>query len=166
MRTSQFLEKNFSKFWNGLSCRNKSCPFLLLNIVVHWQSSNTKACAKKLSQVLANNIKIGGGHWSQNVRYCSSFMLYLCAFMLYLLFIFIMINSIISWIQTHLILFLFFRICLIILGWWCGWRSKSSASGYCLAFAWFFCQFQASVACKSVPYKKPLLSRALLLGSV
>ena len=125
-----------------------------------------KLVPRNCLRYLQTTLKIGGGHWSQNVRYCGSFMLYLCAFMLYLLFIFIMINSIISWIQTHLILFLFFRIWLIILGWWCGWRSKSSASGCCLAFAWFFCQFQAGVACKSVPYKKPVLSRALLLGSV
>ena len=28
----------------------------LLNVVVYWQSSNTEACVKKLSQMLANNI--------------------------------------------------------------------------------------------------------------
>ena len=45
-------------------------------------------------------------------------------------------------------------------------NSKSSTSGYCLAFAWLFnlwmllsiclifCQFQSGVAYKSVPYKK------------
>ena len=32
--------------------------------------------------------------------------------------------------------------------------SKSSASGGCLAFGWFFCQFQPGVAYKSVAYKK------------
>ena len=48
--------KNLWKFWNGPLCRNKSGPFPLLNVAVYWQSSNTEACAKKLSQILANNI--------------------------------------------------------------------------------------------------------------
>ena len=48
--------KNFWKFWNGPLCRNKSDPSLLLNVAVYWQSSNTEACAKKLSQILVNNI--------------------------------------------------------------------------------------------------------------
>ena len=29
-------------------------------VAVYWQSSNTEACAKKLSQILANNIDNGG----------------------------------------------------------------------------------------------------------
>ena len=33
-------------------------------------------------------------------------------------------------------------------------NSKSLAAGCCLAFAWFFCQFQPGVAYKSVSYKK------------
>ena len=48
--------KKFLKFWNGPLCRNKSCPFPLLNVAAYWQSSNSEACAKKLSQVLPNNI--------------------------------------------------------------------------------------------------------------
>ena len=56
--------KKFWKFWNGPLCRNKSAPprlpFILLNVVVYWQSSNTEACAKKLSQILANNTDNGG----------------------------------------------------------------------------------------------------------
>ena len=44
------------------------------NVAVYWQSNNTKACPKKLSQVLANNIDNGGrGDWSQNL--CEEFMI-------------------------------------------------------------------------------------------
>ena len=44
-------------FWNGPLCRNKSAPLPpQLNVAAYWQSSNTEACAKKLSQILANNI--------------------------------------------------------------------------------------------------------------
>ena len=62
----------FWKFWNYSLCRNKSAPFPLLNVVVCWQSSNTKACAKKLSQILANNIDNGGRGIGLRiyVRYC------------------------------------------------------------------------------------------------
>ena len=43
-------------------------PFSLLNVAAYWQSSNAEACAKKLSQILANNIDHGGkGDWSQNL---------------------------------------------------------------------------------------------------
>ena len=45
-----------SQFWNGPLCRNKSGSFLLVNIAAYWKSSNTEAYAKKLSQILANNI--------------------------------------------------------------------------------------------------------------
>ena len=48
--------KKFRKFWNGPLCRNKSSPSPLLNVAVYWQSSYVKACAKKLSQILANSI--------------------------------------------------------------------------------------------------------------
>ena len=65
--------KNLWKFWNGPLCRNKSGPFPLLNVAVYWQSSDTKACAKKLSQILANNIDNGrrGIGLRIYVRYCS-----------------------------------------------------------------------------------------------
>ena len=59
--------KNLWKFWNGPLCRNKSSPFPLLNVAEDWQSSDNKACAKKLSQILANNIDHKGGDWSQNL---------------------------------------------------------------------------------------------------
>ena len=52
--------KNLWKFWNGPLCRNKSSPFPLLNVAAYWKSSNSEACAKKLSQILANNIDTGG----------------------------------------------------------------------------------------------------------
>ena len=52
--------ENLCKFWNSPLCRNKSGPFPLINIAGYWKSSNTKACAKKLSQILSNNIDHGG----------------------------------------------------------------------------------------------------------
>ena len=52
--------KEIWKFWNGSFCRNKSGPSPLLNVAVYWKSSNTKACAKKLSHILANNIENWG----------------------------------------------------------------------------------------------------------
>ena len=60
------------KFWNGSLCRNKPGPFPLLNVAAYWQSSNTEACAKKLSQILANNIDNGGKGTGLRiyVRYC------------------------------------------------------------------------------------------------
>ena len=65
--------KKLWKFWNGPLSRNKSFPFPLLNVVAHWQSSNTETCSKKLSKILANNIDNG---WSGiglriYVKYCS-----------------------------------------------------------------------------------------------
>ena len=59
LRPSQFLEKLW-KFWNGPLCRYKSGPFPLLNVAGYWKSSNTEACAQKLSQIPANNIDHGG----------------------------------------------------------------------------------------------------------
>ena len=58
-RPSQFLEK-FMEFWNGSLCRNKSGTFPQLNVTAYWKSSNTEPCAKKLSQILANNTDNGG----------------------------------------------------------------------------------------------------------
>ena len=77
---------------------------------------------------------------------------------LFLIFIFIMINHIISWIQIYLFFCLFFRICSIIFvgeEWEQFTNSKSLVSGCCLAFARFFCQFQPGVGYKSVAYKIP-----------
>ena len=64
--------KNLWKFWNGPLCRNKSDPFPLLIVAAYWQSSDTKPCAKKLSQILANNIDHGGRviYLGIYVRYC------------------------------------------------------------------------------------------------
>ena len=65
---------NFWKFWNGPLCRNKLGPFPLLNVAAYWHSSNTEACAKKLSQILANNIDNEGRGIGLRiyVRYCRS----------------------------------------------------------------------------------------------
>ena len=67
--------KNLWKFWNAPLCRNKSGPSPLLNVAVYRQSSNTEACAKKLSQILANNIDNGGRGIGLRiyVRYCIGF---------------------------------------------------------------------------------------------
>ena len=37
--------------------------------------------------------------------------------------------------------------------------AKSSTTGCCLAFAWFFCQFEPDVAYKSVAYIKNFVLR-------
>ena len=50
------------------------------------------------------------------------FMSYLCDIFFISIFIFIMINRIISLIQTHLFFCSFFRMCPIIFGWYRGWR--------------------------------------------
>ena len=65
--------KNLWKFWSGPLCRNKSGPFPLLNVRIYWQSSDTEACAKKLSQMLGNNIDnwVRGTGLRIYVRYCS-----------------------------------------------------------------------------------------------
>ena len=70
--------KNFWKFGNVSLCRNKSAPSPLLNVAAYWQSSNTKACAKKLAntsllpQILANNTDNGERRIGLRiyVRYC------------------------------------------------------------------------------------------------
>ena len=65
--------ENFQKFWNGPLSRSKSGPSPLINVAASWKSSNTKACAKKLSQMLANNNDNGGRGIGLrlHVRYCS-----------------------------------------------------------------------------------------------
>ena len=64
--------KNLWKFWNGLLCRNKSGPSPLLNVAAYWKTSNTEACAKKLSQILVGNIDNRGRVVGVRicVRYC------------------------------------------------------------------------------------------------
>ena len=64
--------KNLWKFLNGPLCGNKSGPFPLLNVAAYWQSSDTEACAKKLSQIPANNVDNGGRGIGLRiyVRYC------------------------------------------------------------------------------------------------
>ena len=52
-------QKTFCKFCNGLFSRHKTGSSRLLNVASYRKSSNAKACAKKLSQILANNIDNG-----------------------------------------------------------------------------------------------------------
>ena len=76
-----------------------------------------------------------------------------------LIFIFIMVNHIISWIQTHTCYFAF-RICSIIFGWWRVWRMciilnyQKFSFRVLLSICLIFNQFQPGVAYKSVAYKK------------
>ena len=73
MRPTQFLEK-FLKIleWSTLQKWIRLSPLLI--VAVYWQSSNTKACPKKLSQILTNNIYNGGRGIGLRiyVRYCST----------------------------------------------------------------------------------------------
>ena len=48
-------------------------PFPLLNVAAYWKSSNTEACANKLSQILTNNIDNKGSGVGLRifVTYCS-----------------------------------------------------------------------------------------------
>ena len=61
--------RNFWKIWNGPLFRNKSGPSPVLNVAANWRL----ACAKKLSQILENNIDDGGRGIGLKiyVRYCS-----------------------------------------------------------------------------------------------
>ena len=82
-------------FWNGPPSRNKSDLSPLLNVAVYWQSSNTKACAKKLSQILANNINYWGSgigvriyqrYFSLNIVSVGGKIIKTCAFMFFSFF--------------------------------------------------------------------------------
>ena len=53
------------------------------------------------------------------------YMFYLCDLFLNFIFILIMINRIISWLQAYLFFYLFVRICPIIFGWQHGWRMNN-----------------------------------------
>ena len=71
LRQSQFLET----FMEILECplyRKKWGPSPLLNVAAYWKSINSEACAKELSQILANNIDNGGRGIGLRiyVRYC------------------------------------------------------------------------------------------------
>ena len=86
------------------------------------------------------------------------FMSYLCH--LFFISIFILINHIISLKQSHVIFLHFLEYALLFLDITFlknannFQKTKSSASAYCLAFAWFFYQFQPGATYKSVAYKK------------
>ena len=43
------------------------CNKNLLNVAAYWKSSNTKACAKKLSQILQTTFIMVEGDWSQSL---------------------------------------------------------------------------------------------------
>ena len=60
--------KNLWKLWNGPLLRNIPGLFCILSVAVYCKSSNIDAYVKKLSQILANNIRNRGGGWSQNLR--------------------------------------------------------------------------------------------------
>ena len=68
LRPSQFLEK----FLEILEFRSKSGSLPLINDAACWNCSNTEACAKKWSRILANNTDNGrrGIGLRIYVRYC------------------------------------------------------------------------------------------------
>ena len=74
LRPSQVLENyaKLRKFLNVPLCGNKPGPFPLLIVAAYWQNCDTEPCAKKLSQILANNIDNGarGIGFRIYVRYC------------------------------------------------------------------------------------------------
>ena len=79
----------------------------------------------------------------------------LCDLFFIFIFIFVIVNRIISWIQTHTFLCLFFRIFPITFGWKRGWRMWMKLSlNVLLSIFLIFCQFQPGVAYKSFAYKK------------
>ena len=99
------------------------------------------------------------------VYFCSclglgTFMSCLCDLLFIFSLIFIVINHITSLRQTHLFFVHFLEYLLLLLDDNRDEESEkfsnkeSSASGYCLAFAYFFFQFQPGVAYKKVAYKK------------
>ena len=79
----------------------------------------------------------------------------LCDLFLIFIFIFIIVNRIISWIQTHTFLCLFLEFFLLLLDEnldeECEW---SSASRCCLAFSWFFANFSLALLIKVLLIKK------------
>ena len=90
-----------------------------------------------------------------------TFMLYLYDLFLTVIFIFIMINFIISWIQTQM-LFCFFFKNISYYFWMISWMknvnnfqiAKSLASYYCLPFVWFFGNFSLTLLMKVLLVKE------------
>ena len=76
------------------------------------------------------------------------FMLYLCDLFFIFIFILIMINRIISWIQTHLFVRLFSGICPIIFAWrmWKIFKQQKLSLGVLLSICLNFWQFQPAFA--------------------
>ena len=72
LRPSQFLEK-FMKILEWSTLQKQIRPPPLLNVTAYWKNSNSEDCAKKLSQILANNMENGGRGIGLRiyVRYCS-----------------------------------------------------------------------------------------------
>ena len=70
-RSNQFLEI-FLEILHWPTLPKKIRPLALLSTAVYWQSSNAKACDKKLSKILAKNTDNGGMGIGLKiyVRYC------------------------------------------------------------------------------------------------
>ena len=58
LRSTQFLE-TFLEILELSTFQKQIKPLPPINVAVYWQSGNTEACARKLSQILANNIGNG-----------------------------------------------------------------------------------------------------------
>ena len=93
-----------------------------------------------------------------------SIYVYICDILFTLIFIFNMINRIISWIQTHL-LFYFLEYVLLFfdnnVDKECEYfsNSESSAPGRCLAFAWFFANSSLALLIKVLLVKVLLINK-------
>ena len=72
LRSSQFLEKVL-EILESFTLEQYITPLPILKVAVYWKSSNTKACARKLSQIIAKNIGNRGKGISLKiyVRYCN-----------------------------------------------------------------------------------------------
>ena len=80
------------------------------------------------------------------------FMSYLCDLFFIFIFIFIIIDHIISWIQTHLFFCLFSRICpnIFARAMWIIFKQQNFSLRVLLSICLIFCQFKPGVAYKSV----------------
>ena len=89
------------------------------------------------------------------------FMSYLCDLFFFFFSIFIMINRIISWIQTHWFLCLYFRVPPIIFGWlheWRIWMAQKFSLMVLLSFCLFFANFSLELLIKVLLIKKGVYS--------
>ena len=100
-------------------------------------------------------------HFLYLLYLCSSldlglFISHLCDLFFFFIFIFLIINRIISWKQTHLFFCLFSRICPINFARtrWIIFKQQNFNLRVLFSICLIFCQFQSGAAYKNVAYKK------------